>query len=306
MESINFKRLSTALFLAIGALALLFWSCTGTTKEKTEAGAQNVTSISVADSALFHFWDQFDMQDTALVKNPEKGEQQLADFLGLLTKTPDSATRDKAVAMMLDKAKVNRTSFDYFIKQYEHYLYDGNSPMRNDRAYESVLRYLISTDRLTDLEKEAYRPIYTLVRQNNVGHTATDFSFELPNGQKQKLSETDAKFMLLMFYDPDCSHCKETIHQLRDNPQLVQLFTQLQIQVLAIDPWGDRSKWKQYQSELSYQWINGLDTDRQILSANLYDLKASPTIYLLDEHKKVLLKDTYLENVIQYFVNANK
>jgi len=204
---------------------LLSWSCTGTTKEKKEAGAQNVTSISAADSALFHFWDQFDMQDKALVKNPEK---------------------------------------------------------------------------------EAYRPIYTLVRQNNVGHTATDFSFELPNGQKQKLSETDAKFMLLMFYDSNCSHCKETIHHLRDNPQLVQLFTQLQIQELAIDPWGDRNKWKQYQSELSYQWINRLDTDRQILSANLYNLRASPTIYLLDENKKVLLKDTYLEPVIQYFVNAKK
>lgn len=299
------KNVSTALFLAISAL-LLSWSCTGTKKENKESPPQNTLSSSVSDSALFHFWDQFDMQDTALVKNPEKGEQQLADFLGLLTKTPDSATRDKAAAIMLDKAKVNRTSFDYFIKQYEHYLYDGNSPMRNDIAYESVLRYLINTAVLTDLEKEGYRPTYKLVRQNRVNQTATDFSFELPNGQKQKLSETDAKFMLLMFYDPDCSHCKETIHQLRDNPQLVQLFTQLQIQIVAIDPWGDRSKWKQYQSELSYQWINGLDTDRQILSANLYDLKASPTIYLLDEHKKVLLKDTYLENVIQYFANAHK
>ncbi len=306
MERINFKRLSTVRFLAICAL-LFSWSCTGTNKEKKEAApSQNVTSISSADSTLFHFWDQFDMQNTAMIKNPEKGEQQLADFLGLLTKTPDSATRDKAVALMLDKAKVNSTSFDYFIKQYEHYLYDGNSPMRNDIAYESVLRYLINTDIRTDLEKEAYRPTYKLVRQNRVGQTATDFSFERADGQKQKLSETDAKYMLLMFYDPDCSHCKETIHQLRDNPQLVQLFTQLQIQVLAIDPWGDRNKWKQYQSELSYQWINGFDSDNKILPFSLYDLKASPTLYLLDENKKVLLKDAYLENVIQYFVNAHK
>jgi peroxiredoxin len=177
--------------------------------------------------------------------------------------------------------------------------------MRNDISYEYVLRYLIKTDVLTDLEKEAYRPIYKLVLRNKVGQKAEDFSFALANGSKQKLSDTKAKYTFLMFYDPDCSHCKETIHQLRDTPQLVQLFDQLQVQVLAIDPWGDRAKWKAYQTELSDKWINGFDSDSKILSFNLYDLKASPTIYLLDENKKVLLKDTYLEPVIQYFVQTN-
>ncbi|WP_257095675.1 DUF5106 domain-containing protein [Sphingobacterium sp. E70] len=214
--------------------------------------------------------------------------------------------RDKAVDLMLDKAKSNRTSFDYFIKLYERYLYDGNSPMRNDIIYESVLRYMIKTDLLSDLEKEAYRPVYKLVLRNKVGQPAEDFSYELANGTKQKLSQTKGKFTFLIFYDPDCAHCKETIHQLRDTPQLVELFSQLQVQVLAIDPWGDRSKWKNYMPEMSEKWINGFDSDSKILSFNLYDLKASPTIYLLDENKKVLLKDTYLQPVIQYFVQPNQ
>lgn len=301
------RIISTSLFLPMSLFALFFCSCTNNTTEKQKNGTftENKQGVSAADSTLLHFWDKFDMQDTTQVKNPDEGEQQLADFLGLLAKAPDSALRDQAVAHMMDQAKVNRTSFDYFIKQYEHYLYDGNSPMRNDISYESVLRYLIKTDALTDLEKEAYRPIYKLVLRNKVGQKAEDFSFALANGSKQKLSDTKAKYTFLMFYDPDCSHCKETIHQLRDTPQLVQLFDQLQVQVLAIDPWGDRAKWKAYQTELSDKWINGFDSDSKVLSFNLYDLKASPTIYLLDENKKVLLKDTYLEPVIQYFVQTN-
>lgn len=301
------RIISTSLFLPMSLFALFFCSCTNNTKEKQKNGTltESTRVVSSADSTLLHFWDKFDMQDTAQVKNPDEGEQKLADFLGLLAKAPDSALRDQAVAQMMDRAKVNRTSFDYFIKQYEHYLYDGNSPMRNDISYESVLRYLIKTDVLTDLEKEAYRPIYKLVLRNKVGQKAEDFSFALADGTKQRLSDTKAKYTFLMFYDPDCSHCKETIHQLRDTPQLVQLFDQLQVQVLAIDPWGDRAKWKAYQTELSDKWINGFDSDSKVLSFNLYDLKASPTIYLLDENKKVLLKDTYLEPVIQYFVQTN-
>jgi thiol-disulfide isomerase/thioredoxin len=294
-------------WLPICVVFLFGYSCKDNTKGKQQKdiAQQDPKPVSTADSTLFHFWDKFDMQDTAQVKNPEKGEQRLADFIQLLSQNPDSATRDKAVDLMLDKAKVNRKSFDYFIKQYEHYLYDGNSPMRNDIMYESVLRYLIKTDKLSDLEKEAYRPTYKLVLRNKEGQIAEDFTYELANGKKQKLSDTKAKYTFLIFYDPDCSHCKETIHQLRDTPQLVQLFTQLKVQVLAIDPWGDRVKWKNYQSQLSDQWINGFDSESKILSFNLYDLKASPTIYLLDENKKVLLKDTYLQQVIAYFVKTN-
>ncbi|MCS4227903.1 DUF5106 domain-containing protein [Sphingobacterium sp. BIGb0165] len=303
------KSSTLGLWLPIGMIVGLLWACDGNNKSKKESNEtipQKASAMSTADSSLLHFWDKFDMKDTAQVKNPDKGEQQLADFIGLLSKTPDSAMRDKAVDLMLDKAKSNRTSFDYFIKLYERYLYDGNSPMRNDIIYESVLRYMIKTDLLSDLEKEAYRPVYKLVLRNKVGQLAEDFSYGLANGTKQKLSQTKGKFTFLIFYDPDCTHCKETIHQLRDTPQLVELFSQLQVQVLAIDPWGDPSKWKNYMPEMSEKWINGFDTDSKILSFNLYDLKASPTIYLLDENKKVLLKDTYLQPVIQYFVQPNQ
>lgn len=302
------KRLSLGFWLPLSIITLLFWACNekNTSKKENNASAkQQAATANPADSTLQHFWDTFNMQDTAQVKNPDKGEQHLADFIALLSKTPDSATRDRAVNLMLDKAKANRTSFDHFIKLYEHYLYDGNSPMRNDVAYESVLRYMIKTDLLSDLEKEAYRPVYKLVRRNRVGQPAEDFSFELSNGTSQKLSEVKAKYTLLLFYDPDCAHCKETIHQLRDTPQLAELFTQLQVQIVAIDPWGDRSKWQDYMPEIAKDWINGFDAKSTILQQSLYDLKASPTIFLLDENKRVILKDTYLQSVIQHFVQPN-
>lgn len=299
------KSSTLGFWLPMGLIVGLLWACNGNNnskKESNETTPQKASMTSTADSSLLHFWDKFDMNDTAQVKNPDIGEQKLADFIGLLSTTPDSALRDKAVDGMLEKAKSNRPNFDHFIKLYERYLYDGNSPMRNDIVYESVLRYLIKTDLLSDLEKEAYRPIYKLLLRNKAGQLAEDFSYELANGKKQKLSQTKAKYTFLLFYDPECSHCKETIHQLRDTPQLVQLFAQQQVQVLAIDPWGDRSKWKNYMPEMSEKWINGFDSESKILSFNLYDLKASPTIYLLDENKRVLLKDTYLQPVIQYFV----
>ena len=126
------KSSTLGFWLPMGLIVGLLWACNGNNnskKESNETTPQKAGTLSSADSSLLHFWDQFDMKDTIQVNNPDIGEQKLADFIGLLSATPDSAMRDRAVDLMLDKAKANRPSFDHFIKLYERYLYDGNSPL---------------------------------------------------------------------------------------------------------------------------------------------------------------------------------
>ena len=48
------------------------------------------------------------------------------------------------------------------------------------------------------------------------------------------------------------------------------------------------------------EWINGYDKKLVIKEKNLYDLKAIPTLYLLDKDKKVLLKDATVAQIDQY------
>lgn len=289
------------LWLFFGATTWLLISCNQRNKSTKQDMATTDTTASVytaADLEALHYWDQVDMQDTAKIKDPSMGEQKLADFLNALNGTSDS-TADHAIANMLDRAKVNKTSFDYYIKLYEHYLYDGNSPMRNDVRYESVLRYLIKSDQLTDLEKEAYRPIYKLVQRNKMGKVAEDFSFERYDGHIQKLSDVNAKYILLIFYDTECARCKQIIALLQDTPEVTDLFEKKQIQIVTIEPWGDRDRWINYQPHLAKNWINGFDNNSTIQRQRLYDTKASPTIYLLDGMKRVLLKDVELQLALQ-------
>lgn len=299
MKCIPFK-----IWCFFGAMTLLSIACNPNQKsdqQDTAATGKKEMVYTAADSAVLSYWDNVDMQDTAKIKDPNIGEQKLADFILALNPVSDTVA-DHAVARMLDKAKQNKVTFDHFLKLYEHYLYDGNSPMRNDNRYESVLRYLLKTDQLTDLEKEAYRPVYKLVQRNKVGQVAEDFSFELPDGKTQKLSDINAKYTLILFYDTECSHCKEILALLKDTPQLTDLFEKKQIQILTVEPWGDRTKWKDYQSHLAENWINGFDTESIIQTKRRYDTKASPTIYLLDATKKVLLKDAELKQALEYIV----
>ena len=52
-------------------------------------------------------------------------------------------------------------------------------------------------------------------------------------------------------------------------------------------------------------WVNSYDDGEVIFGNLLYDIKAIPTLYLLDKNKKVILKDVGLGEIEEYFLELN-
>lgn len=278
-------------------------SCTpgnGKSPVSTEVQANTKMVSAAPKDVLLHYWDDFDFKDTVALKNPEIGEQALVDFIAALRKFPDPVSA-YAVKHMLSKAKRYPTSFNYFTQQYAHYLYDPNSPIRNDAYYKPVLEFLLDSCVQNDSDKYRYNSLLTMMKKNSAGTPATDFEFQLPKGNKGSLYDIDAPFTLLFFYEPGCPHCEDAIDQLQTTPDFQQLVENGKLFVLAIYATGDRNIWKAYQSHIPGAWTNGLDRNMQVLHKGLYEIRASPTLYLLDKDKIVLLKDTDLGQVASFF-----
>ena len=64
-----------------------------------------------------------------------------------------------------------------------------------------------------------------------------------------------------------------------------------QLKLLAVYTDTDLVLWRKHLPELPGQWIGGRDEGEYLYKNNVYDLKALPTVYLLDKNKKVVLKD---------------
>jgi hypothetical protein len=71
--------------------------------------------------------------------------------------------------------------------------------------------------------------------------------------------------------------------------------------ILTLYPDQDLDEWLSHLSDLPTGWVHGYDKDLKITNQRLYDIKAIPTIYLLDKDKRVLLKDTSIEAVESFF-----
>jgi len=249
-----------------------------------------------------HFWDNFNFRDTAKVFNPDYGEQAIVDYIGYFSLVrPD--TLSEGVEALFNQAKIEPNVFEFFKYQFENYLSNPNSPMRNDLYYEAVVEKLMASGKISSDEITKYKSLLPLLRKNKPGTIATNFSFLTSDGKNSTLMEVDAPFSLLIFYEPGCSICEETIEQIKNNPGFNAVLENGGLKILAIYPDGNMDIWKDYQKNIPTNWINGLDVDQSVLSKGLYMIKATPTIYLLDKNKKVILKDSNLNQVVQFFQN---
>lgn len=246
-----------------------------------------------------HYWDGFDFADTANLYKPEVTEQALSDYLNLMKYvTPEMA--DSVLTQLVRKTEVNKEVETHYVGLFEKYLYEPESPVCDEELYIPVLRAVLASPLLEEVDK--VRPAYLLelVLRNRVGRRATDFVYTLADGQTGRLHGVEAEFLLLYFYDSDCHVCRETVRELSASPLVKRLISENRLKVLAVYTEGDEAAWRAHLPEMPADWIVSYDDAVSVKSEEIYDLKSMPTLYLLDKHKKVLLKGTTYEYCLDF------
>lgn len=218
-----------------------------------------------------HYWDRFDFRDTAYIRLSGITEQAFVDFLVLLPRV-SAETAHKGLSGMMARAETHEAMYSHFHTLAEKYLYDLNSPFYQEEYYMILLEHLIGSPKVTELDKVRPRYQLEMIRKNRPGMIAADFTYTTQQGKKMQLSETKGNYILLFFYNPDCQMCAETNEYIRQQGI------------------GQKAE---------IVWVNP-EKDKQIDEGRLYDLRAIPTLYLLDKDKKVLLKDAPVALIDEY------
>lgn len=251
-----------------------------------------------ANYYVTHYWDRYPVTDTAFVHS-DTTEQLYVDFINALQYI-DATKYRLALHNMMSHMEADSIAYKHFCSLNEKYLYDPNSPMRNESYYIPVLEQMLSSRRITAAEK--IRPADRLkqTHKNRPGMVAADFSYVTPKNKIGRVGQINADYTLLFFYDPDCTNCRESEQTLSSIPAFVEMQKRGELQVLAIYPDEDGKEWLLKSSDMPEGWIVGWNKQGDIRSKQLYEIRATPALYLLDKHKKVILKDAPLEQLLQY------
>lgn len=180
------------------------------------------------------------------------------------------------------------------------YLNDPNSPVRNDELYIKVLESILATNPSNEAIKVRAEETLRLLNLNRPGMKASNFQFITRSGKTRTIEELAHKMTLLIFYDPECSHCSDILKSLANNALINSKIKDGTLEVLAIYAEGNIEIWEDTKDRMPNNWEIGYDLTG-ILDNDLYDLPAMPTLFLLNHEKKVILKDPSLNILFSFF-----
>lgn len=220
-----------------------------------------------AEYLITHYWDHYDFADTTLAN--KVAEQGFVNFLDLLPRF-DSLTAVEGVERFVALAGEggNATVRHYFRDLTRHYLAQRDSPMRHDSLYALFLSTASLSPLIDEAERERCAALARETLKNTIGTLASNFSYIDSEGRLTTLYDTEAKWTVVFFNDPDCERCRETDAQLRAHP----LLSHPDVRLLDVHP------------------------DEQ--TEALYYLPSLPSLYLLDAHKKVVAKDVSVDALL--------
>ena len=290
------------LFLPLLMLVVTSW---GELRAQTYAPFPYVQIPSyIADGAAadqwlaMNFWNNYPFDRADEIFDPNTPKVAFLHYLDVLYAT-DPVISAKAIEGLLGRAAATEDGYWHILEVAETILYDPSSPARNDLLWEPFLRHAVGAKSpLDEASKVRYRTLLALVSRNQQGSLANDFVYTLPDGRQGRLHSIKSPYLLLYFYNPGCSECARTKAQIEASGLLEVLRSRGLLKVLAIHPDSDLSEWRKYLKENPEWWISSYDKGEQIRSRDLYDLKAIPTLYLLDAQKTVLMKDPTVEDLL--------
>ena len=251
-----------------------------------------------------HYFDNFDLASESLLRSPVY-HSVITDYLDKITmQHPDSLI--KSANVILGKAMKNDATFRYCLVTLSN-KFESSNIMGFDKVFVHIVEEYYLNGKASWADKDLLDRLKNRVNQIKpglIGNPAPSLSLVDTEMNPLDLEHIQAKFIVLYFYDHDCGHCK------KKTPILLSQYSSLKdkdVEIIAVDISTDIEKWKGYVSSNNLTFLNGADPYVRSNFRYEYDIRTTPTVYILDENKTIVGKKIDIEKIPDFidFLSRN-
>ncbi|MCK9304819.1 MAG: DUF5106 domain-containing protein [Bacteroidales bacterium] len=259
---------------------------------------QNETLAYIAGN----FWENMDFTKQSVLKDKDNLDFNFYNFLQFVRQVPRQTAENSFRNFTEKLLRGDSLVIDHFRELTEKSLNHPNSPYRNEDLYIPFLESLILSPKTDTTVKQNLVYQLNLANRNRPGKRAEDFKFCNRSDRELSLYGIGSEYLLLVFIDPDCPACQITIEQMKRSETIRKYGKRVKILTLYTGP--EYKQWVQWSEILDNSWINGYDREMAIHKGPLYDLRPTPSLYLLDRDKVVIFKDAPLQTIEEYLAKC--
>ena len=248
-----------------------------------------------------HYFDNFTFADARLIYTPVFAQKVDFYFDKLVVPVLDSLQND--IDKVLALSAINKETQSY-MAWFLSLKYETSQVMGHDALFVYIVRKYLETGKIAwqypEVKDNILKRVNTL-EPLLLGKPAPNLILLDTMNVAHSLIATKAKYTLLFFWESTCGHCQQEM------PKVLKFYDEFHskydMEIFGVSTDTSLVKWKAFIRKNDMKWINV--NGHLSLSGNyhdLYDIRSTPIMYLLDEDKKILTKfllDDEISNVIR-------
>jgi thiol-disulfide isomerase/thioredoxin len=256
-----------------------------------------------------HFFDNFDLSDDALTRSFEPiYKNKVTEYLDkLYMQHPDTIMN--AISKIVEMSKKNSETYKFMMLMLTT-KYGTPEIMGMDEVFVQLYYKYYATGEMDFWANEKYKKnlkdFAERYCKSLIGKTGPNLMMQDANFQPRSMYDIKTKYTIVYFYDPDCGTCK------KETPVLVDFYTKnkarFNVEVFAVNIDSTMAKMRDYIKTMKMKWItvNGPRTYLKVHYRDQYDAESTPTIYVLDEKKKIIAKKLPAAKIEEFLTNYEK
>lgn len=246
------------------------------------------------------YWDPVDWNDTLLLKSDKFMGGSMANY-GVLLSAIDEKRRPGVVTSLINRNDITPAGYRALEEYSYKYFYYPGSPQYDAELYLLFVNALLGSGKCDDATVERLLARRGEIMKNRVGHQAAVFEYVGSNGKRERFSpgggEADVTF--LMLYDPECEVCAEAVKIMTSSKAFSAAVESGEASVYAINAYGSEDVKGKVISDFPASWHTGYSPGGEIEREDIYVVRSTPAIYVIDKEGIILEKDISLDRLAQ-------
>ncbi len=254
-----------------------------------------------------HYWDGITFMDDRIIRTPFFMPKLKSYYEEVTSQNPDTLIKDIDYKLLLARSNKEMYKFmlNWFTDQYISPKYMGQ-----DAVFVHLYQKYHSQGASTWLSKYQDSIITRrafMLMSNLVGEKAANLEFVDTAGKPKSLYDVSADYTLVVFWDPNCGHCKTELPRIDSFYRAIWKAKNVKVYAVLSESEKMKDAWLSYIRENKigdwtnvYQTRESADLEVQIQRPSykqLYDVYVTPTIYLLDKEKRIVAKKLTIEQL---------
>ena len=287
-------------------------------KETSIPNAKPITrqdSLNNYDFYKKHYWDGITFMDDRIIRTPFFLPKVEKYFREVVSPAPDSIIKESDYLLLRARSAPEMYKFllNWLTDEYINPKYMGQDAVfvhLFEKYHSKGISSWLNEKQMTAISNRAY-----MLMSNLIGEQAANLEMVDSAGKSAALYDVKAPFVVVCFWDPTCSHCREEVPRLDSLYHAKWEKEGVKIYGVLTEP-KELVKWREFINKYNLQsWINVYQTEEQkkiIEDAKkpsykqLYDVTQTPTLYLLDKDKRIIAKKLtwqQMDDLLQMKIN---